>query len=95
MRSSSGRCATLAVAALAACGGLPEISASLRAPPSSTAAVTTTVPTLTFGVLSDWGGTDQPPYTTPGQVAAAGALEEVAGARLQYFIFLLGPISLL
>ena len=34
-----------------------------------------------FAAISDWGGTDVPPYTLPGQVAAASGLDQV---RLVY-----------
>ena len=46
--------------------------------------------TLTFGVLSNWGGTDAPPYTTPGQVAAAAGLEAVAAATDMSFVLSAG-----
>jgi len=43
-------------------------------------------PGLTFGVLSNWGGQGTSPYTTPGQVAAAAALEAVAAATKAAFV---------
>lgn len=43
-------------------------------------------PGLTFGVLSNWGGQGTVPYTTPGQVAAAAALEAVAAATKAAFV---------
>ena len=49
--------------------GLAGAGASLLSPE---------LPPLNFGVLANWGGTNTPPYTTPGQLAAAAALEAVA-----------------
>lgn len=69
--------AALAAAALCAA---PFAAADLRAPPSSV------TPALTFGALSDWGGTDEPPYNTVEQLAAAQSLENVARATDMAFI---------
>ena len=41
---------------------------------------------LVFGMLTDGGGTDEPPYTTPEQLAAAAALETVAAAHSMAFV---------
>ena len=51
---------------------LPGSLGSLRAPAPAPQKL------LTFGLISDWGGTDVYPYTTPGQLTAADALEAVA-----------------
>lgn len=59
---------------------LPLAAADLRAPPAVAA------PALTFGALSDWGGTDEPPYTTPGQLAASESLELLARETDMKFI---------
>jgi hypothetical protein len=70
-RSGWGRKAFAAAALLPALRGtgLVGAGASLLSPE---------LPPLNFGVLANWGGTNTPPYTTPGQLAAAAALEAVA-----------------
>ena len=53
------------------------MSVTAKAPPS-----TATI----FAAISDWGGTDSPPYTTKGQLAAAKAMDEVRPARVAHGI---------
>lgn len=44
----------------------------------------------TFAVVSDWGGVGTPPYTTPSQLAVAGAMETVGSATDFSFVLSAG-----
>jgi hypothetical protein len=79
----SGRLARAALACAAA--------AAACARPAAAAAVTLgTTAGVTFGALANWGGTGVPPYTTPGQVAAAASLEAVAAVTDMQFLLSAG-----
>jgi hypothetical protein len=43
-----------------------------------------------FLVVGDWGGQDTPPYTTPGEIAAAGGMAAISSALNAKFVIGLG-----
>ena len=62
---------------------------ALAACAAAGAAASATGPTA-FAAISDWGGTSKPPYTTPAQVAVAGALDTVVAKNNIEFVLSAG-----
>jgi hypothetical protein len=65
------------------------LRAALVAGAAATACASATGPTA-FAAISDWGGTNAPPYTTPAQMAVAGALETVVSKNNVEFVLSAG-----
>ena len=71
---------------MAAAGAL---RVALAACAAAGAAASATGPTA-FAAISDWGGTNKPPYTTPAQMAVAGALDTVVAKNNIEFVLSAG-----